>query len=216
MKPVSGEKPPLHSSWTSQDCLSVSSMVLSTPAFAAALSSVNRLMRVPPCGTCQGQDKAVRDKNSPACVLPGKTGRRKNTLAWAGARLLERSRVHGGHRARGRGRRLRAEAGLEAQTAENEGKHVITPRQIMRFSQRFRDSRRTDFGLWRRFLPSRSAGFDIGPSSESYPSLESPLAASADAPVLQRAVSGAERAMAHRSRGRGATWDAATRSCSAG
>merc|ERR1740115_446645 len=50
MKPVRGEKPPLHSSWTSQDCLSVSSMVLSTPAFEPALSSENRSIRVPPRG----------------------------------------------------------------------------------------------------------------------------------------------------------------------
>ena len=83
-------------------------------------------------------------------------------------------------------------------------------------SQRFRDGRRTDFGLGSRFLPSRGAGFDIGPSSESYPSYGSPLAASADAPVLQRAISGAERAMAHRSTARRATSAAATRSCSAG
>ena len=42
---------------------------------------------------------------------------------WAGARLLERGRVHGGHRARGRGGHRRAEASLEGETGGDKSQH---------------------------------------------------------------------------------------------
>ena len=51
-KPVSGERPPLQSSCTSHDWRSVIAMVLVAEAATAALSAANRLIRVPPWGTC--------------------------------------------------------------------------------------------------------------------------------------------------------------------
>ena len=57
--------------------------------------------------------------------------------------------------------------------------------------QRFRAGRRTDFRIRRGVARSRRGGLDAGPFPESYPSHGRPLAASADAPIVQRAMRGA-------------------------
>ena len=61
--------------------------------------------------------------------LSRKTGR------LADARLLERSRVHGGHRAGGRGGRRRAEASLEGESGGDKGQHAVGESDVVGLSR---------------------------------------------------------------------------------